>query len=171
MFFTVSCWWWSFPTQWWNLGIWLRTRCMVRILNTFQKCLWSKQRIICMLSHLKNFFFLHILSLFLWNDFPVMSHLSEHLPWAFCCFAIVKCVMWVVYPHFFLLFLKASVPHDRGSPSLYVWDLRLLPEWTHVRIWRLWWQWTDQSGETDNWCSTQFMTPSLWFTSHKLHVF
>ena len=32
----VNCWRWSFPTQWWNLGIWLGTRCMVRILNKLQ---------------------------------------------------------------------------------------------------------------------------------------
>ncbi len=38
VFSTVSCWWWSFPTQWWNLGIWLRARCMVRILNKLQIC-------------------------------------------------------------------------------------------------------------------------------------
>lgn len=39
MFSTVSCWWRRPTTQWWNVGVWLRARCMVRTLILFwQSC-------------------------------------------------------------------------------------------------------------------------------------
>lgn len=68
---------------------------------------------------------------------------------------------------FYFICVKAGFSYDRRSPPLYVRDLQLLPEWTHVHIWRLRWKWPDQPGKTVNWLTLH--NTYKWFSSHKQH--
>ena len=86
---TVNCWWWSFPTQWWNLGVWLGTGCMVRMFNKLQ---W--QRIIMhvfLIMFDKNLDF----SLAFWGFWHsrVLSHVLT-IFYLFCLFE-GKCFTWL----------------------------------------------------------------------------
>lgn len=62
---------------------------------------------------------------------------------------VVSLIITKLVEPLFFFYPKENVQHDGASSSHNVRSLWLLPEWRHVHIWRLWFQWTDQWGEGD----------------------